>query len=121
MPENALELRLLSADEMNKVKQPDDVVWPTDSFAICAFDENGTLKGRVGMIALPHMEGMWVAHEYLTTRLAEAMVAKLEENVRKLKRTSILTFIFNDAHGLAKELEKHHWDDLGMKVYQKEL
>ena len=117
-----LELRLLSAEEMNKIPQPDGVVWPHDSFCICAFDEQGKLKGRVGMIALPHMEGLWVSHDQLATGLAEGMVAKLEEVMRdKLGRTSLLTFIFSKANGLASELKKHGWNDLNMMVYQKEL
>jgi hypothetical protein len=98
------------------------VVWPTDSFAICAFDEQGKLKGRVGMIALPHMEGVWVAHDQLATGLAEAMAEKLEEIVReRLGRHSLLTFIWNGATGIEKELLRLGWKDLGMKVFQKEL
>jgi hypothetical protein len=117
-----LDIRLLSADDMKRVKQPDGIEWPTDSICICAFDEEGNLKGRVGMIALPHMEGFWVAHDQLATGLAEALAAKLEGVLKNdLGRTSMLTFVFEKATGLAKTLEKNGWKDLGLKVFQKEL
>ena len=119
-----LEIRLLGPREMAKVKQPDSeqVEWPADSFCICAFDEQGNLKGRVGMISLPHLEGFWVANDYLASGLADELMKKFEEVAReRLKVGMIITMLPEVSRGLHRELHARQWEDMHLKVFKKEV
>lgn len=117
-----LTLRVVPGWEMNDLWQPDGVKWPENSFCICAYDHNGKLKGRVGMIILPHMEGMWVSYDQLATGLAQTMEAELLKVVKeKFQATHALTFVKDKANGLAKTIEAGNWKDEHLKVYSKEI
>ena len=117
-----LTLRAVPGWEMNDLWQPDAVKWPENSFCICAYDENGKLKGRVGMIILPHMEGFWVTHDELATGLAQRMEAELLRVMNeKFGCTHALTFVKEKANGMAKTIEAGNWKDEHLRVFSKEI
>lgn len=117
-----IEIRIISGREMNASWQPDGVVWPEGSVCVCAYDKTGKLKGRVGMIILPHIEGFWVTHEHLATGLSQALEAEMCKILKeKMNATHVLTFLKEKANGLAKTIEAGGWDDQHLKVYAKEL
>lgn len=122
LTEKGLTIRIVSGAQMNQAWQPDSVKWPENSVCVCAYDGNGTLKGRVGAIILPHMEGFWVTHDQLATGLAQNLEAELLAFLKKtFGATHALTFVKEKANGLAKTIEAGNWKDEHLRVFSKEI
>lgn len=116
-----IKIKIVSGQEMNESWQPDTVKWPENSICVCAYDGD-KLKGRVGMIILPHMEGFWVTHDQLATGLAQAMEEMLLATIKaQFGATHALTFTKEKANGLARTIENVGWKDEHLKVFSKEL
>lgn len=116
-----MKITIMSGKQMNESWQPDSVVWPENSICVAAHDEHDCLKGRVGLIMLPHMEGFWVSHGQLGTGLAQEMESVLMQFLKeRMGSTHALTFVKEKANGLAKTIEKGGWTDQHLKVYAKE-
>ena len=116
-----MEIKIISGQQMNESWQPDGVKWPENSIVACAY-RGDKLKGRVGMLILPHMEGFWVSHDQLATGLAQQLEAELLRVLKeKMGCTHALTFVKEKANGLASTIEASHWEDQHLKVYSKEL
>ena len=117
-----LTIKIVSGQEMNESWQPDAVKWPANSIVACAYAENGILKGRVGMIMLPHMEGFWVTHDQLATGLAQQLEEQLLRVLKaQLGATHALTFVKDKANGLARTIEAGNWKEEPIRVFSKEI
>lgn len=116
-----IKIKIVSGQEMNESWQPDAVKWPENSVCVCAYDGD-KLKGRVGMIILPHFEGFWVTHSELASGLSQMLEAELCKILKdKMGSTHTLTFIKEKANGLGETLEASGWKDEHLKVFSKEL
>ena len=118
--DNRTQIRVLTGPEMREIPQPDGVNWPEDSLFVCAF-RDGQMVGRVGLIALPHIEGTWVAPEMRGTTLAARMFRRMEQEVKGLGRTHLLILLPEDDKTLDGYVARVGYERLGVSMWAKEL
>ena len=113
-------LKVMTGPEMNQIPQPDGVQWPDDSLFVCAF-EGEKLVGRMGLIAIPHIEGTWVDGEHRGSTLAFRLLEEMEKQVAELGRSYVFAFINEKAHDLEEYMVRCGYSRLPFVVYGKEL
>ena len=118
--DNRTQIRVVTGPEMREIPQPDEVKWPEDSLFVCAF-RDGQMVGRVGLIALPHIEGTWVAPEMRGTTLAARMFRRMEQEVKTLGRTHLLILLPEDDKTLDGYVARVGYERLPVSMYAKEL
>ncbi len=124
MAEHNWKLRLISPTEAAKGLPPDGIPWPAGSLVIGAFDTTGKLIGRIGMVELPHIEGIWVAEEHreglLESSLTYALVERLLDITELISRDKVLAFVSDDKPGIGSIAERHGFRKLPLTVWMRE-
>ena len=118
--DNRTQIRVLTGPEMREIPQPDGVKWPEDSLFVCAF-RDGQMVGKVGLIALPHVEGPWVAPEMRGTTLFARMHSRMEEEVKALGRTYLLIVLPEDDRTLESYAARLGYERVPVTTWAKRL
>jgi N-acetylglutamate synthase-like GNAT family acetyltransferase len=116
-----MNIEVLTGAEMRKIPQPDGVEWPEDSLHVVTFGDDGQLLARIGLIAIPHVEGTWVDPSLRGTTTAARMLRRMEDEVRKLGRTHLFAFAHDTQPEVAAYLERFGYTRFPASVWVKEL
>ena len=106
---------------MQKVPQPDGVQWPEDSLHVVAFGDDGRMLARVGLIAIPHVEGTWVDPSLRGTTTAARLLSRMEREVRELGRSHLFAFAEDSKPEVSEYLERFGYKKFPATVWVKEL
>ena len=116
-----MHIEVITGSEMRHIPQPDGVVWPEDSLHVIARSENGGLEARMSLIAIPHIEGTWIAESLRGTTAGARLLARMEQEVRNLGRSHIFAFIKEEDKKVAEYMERSGYTRYPLSVYVKEL
>lgn len=106
---------------MRKVPQPDGIQWPEDSLHVVTFGDDGKMLARVGLVAIPHVEGTWVDPSLRGTTTAARMLKRMEQEVKNLGRSHIFAFAQNSQPEVSEYLERFGYQKYPLTVWAKEL
>lgn len=106
---------------MRNIPQPDGIEWPDDSLHVISLGDDGRLLARVGLIALPHVEGTWVDESLRGTPAAARMLRRMEIEVKKLGRTHLYAFSHDEQPEVAQYLERFGYTKQPYTVWMKEV
>lgn len=112
---------VLTGTEMQKIPQPDGVQWPDDSLHVVTFGDDGKMLARVGLIAIPHVEGTWVDPSLRGTTTAARMIKRMEDEVRNLGRTHLFAFAMDSQPEVSQYLERFGYRQFPASIWVKEL
>lgn len=115
-----LEVRLLGDVDMRKVSQPDGMMISKDSVWVCAFDEQGNLRARIGLAPIPVIAGVLVDGLEDSDQVIKDMIAKMEQYVSSGVKSKQAYTIITPAGG-STLAEEAGWEDTGLRVYRKDL
>lgn len=116
-----MHIEVITGKEMQAIPQPDGVQWPDDSLHVISRYDDGRLQARMSLIALPHIEGTWVSDELRGTTAGARLLARMEEEVRKLGRTHVFAYALESQPEIGRYLERSGYERQPLTVYAKEI
>ena len=116
-----MQIEVITGAEMRQIPQPDNVEWPEDSLHVISRDENGELQARMSLVALPHIEGTWLAEPLRGTTAGARLLKRMEQEVKDLGRTHVIAFVLESDSKIADYLERMGYTKCPLLVYAKEL
>lgn len=116
-----MQIEVITGVEMRRIPQPDGVEWPEDSLHVISRSESGGLQARMSLVAMPHIEGTWLADNLRGTTAGARLLIRMEQEVKNLGRTHILAFVLESNPEIADYLERMGYVKYPLFVYAKEL
>jgi hypothetical protein len=113
------EIRLLSGDKAKEV-DPDGIEWPDTAVVIYAF-EGDEVVGRIGVMDISHLEGMWLAEHKRSGTLGVRLMSAAEDLLRSIGRTHAMAFAHNSSPEVAGYLERLGYSELPVSTFTKEI
>lgn len=115
-------IRPLRFEEFHLASGPEGVQWPEGAVILGAW-RNNTLVGRIGVVLLPHIEGLWVdeAERESGGQIARALHREIEKASLELGRPHVFAYCPEDKVGMAAHLARSGYDYLPIAVYGKRL
>ena len=117
-----MEIRPLTADEIEQAQAVDGVAFPPEnSIILGAVDASGNVVGRIVLMSLVHLEGTWVAPEYRGSRLAIKLVAAAEQTLLQNGLTSVIAYTPKSDPKIGQYMRRVGYAELPIEVWQKFL
>jgi len=92
---------------------------PDNSIAVAAFDDSGQIIGRMLLVAMPHLEGTWVAEGARGGSIGFRMEREMVKAAAVQGLKAVMAYTDNEAH--TNYLERLEWKRTNFTVLQKEL
>lgn len=100
---------------------PEALAWPDDSVVIYAFNENNEIIGRIGAVAILHIEGVWVREDNRSSSIFQNLVNKIEELLKEENRKVAMAFALDSNPDMKNYLERLDYSEMPFTVYCKSL
>jgi N-acetylglutamate synthase-like GNAT family acetyltransferase len=91
----------------------------TSAIALVAVDQEGDLAGRVFLVAPAHIEGIYIDRKWRGSTIMHRLVAKAEDEARKIGLTQLLAFAINET--MEDYIARLGYEKLTLTVWQKSL
>jgi hypothetical protein len=115
------EVRVLTGEELKAVRVPGAPPWPEDTVVLAACTPEGRIVGQLAMIALPHLEGLWIDPDFRGGHLLKSLVGGMEQLGKVLGRTHLFAFVPEDSSEVEDYTERLNFNRFPVKVYMKEI
>lgn len=116
-----IQIRPLTLEEFPLASGPENVIWPSNAVILGAW-RGEKLVGRIGLVVLPHIEGLWVdPAERGVGDIARALHSEIENASRELGREFIFAFVPENLPGMAGHLSRAEYEKLPIELYGKKL
>ena len=115
------EIRVLTGEELKAVRVPGAPPWPEDTVVLAACTPEGRIIGQLAMIAVPHLEGLWIDPDFRAGRILGSLVKGMEELAKALGRTHLFAFVPEDSSEVEDYTERLQFRRFPVKVYIKEI
>lgn len=116
-----MQIEVITGAEMRLIPQPDNIEWPEDSLHVISRDENGELQARMSLVALPHIEGTWLAEPLRGTTAGAKLLSRMEREVKERGSTHVFAFVRDGDDHIDDYLERCGYEPYPVHVYFKEL
>ena len=117
-----MEIRPLTADEINQAEALDGVQFPPEnSLIIGAVTNSGKVIGRIVLMSLVHLEGTHVAEPFRGTPVALKLVAEAERTLRSNGLTSVIAYTPETDPTIGQYMKRVGYERLPVEVWQKFL
>lgn len=116
-----MQIEVVTGEAMRAIPQPDGINWPDDSLHVISRDADGKLQARMSLVAIPHIEGTWVADRLRGTTASARLLSRMEGEVKALGRTHVFAFVKEGDNHIANYLKRQGYERYPLTVYAKEL
>lgn len=115
-------VRPLAPEEFPLASGPEGVIWPSGAVLLGCFSPENRLVGRIGVLLLPHIEGLWVdPNERGVGDIARALHTQIEDASRELGRQFVFAYVPEDLPGMGSHLRRAGYEPLNFTVLGKKL
>jgi len=121
LPEG-ITIRPLTEAEFSLASGPEGVIWPRESILLGAW-RGEKLVGWLGVVVLPHIEGLNVNAEEREHfgGIARALHQAVEQASMELGRSAVFAYVPADKRGMAGYLERDGYERIEMELWGKTL
>lgn len=117
-----LTFRPLRPEEYFLASGPEGVIWPESAVILGAW-RGEKLVGRLGVLALPHIEGLWVDEDERESggQIARELHRQVEAASAELGRPAVFAYVPADLPGMRSHLQRVGYEKIQMELWGKSL
>ena len=117
-----ISIRPLTEAEFPLASGPEGVIWPRGSILIGAW-RGEKLVGRIGVLVLPHIEGLHVDESERESfgSIARALHQAVESASMELGRPAVFAYVPADKSGMGAYLQRDGYKRIEMELWGKAL
>lgn len=117
-----ISLRPLTEAEFPLASGPEGVIWPSGSILLGAWRDE-KLVGWLGVVSLPHIEGLNVdeSERDSSGAIARALHQAVESASMELGRPAVFAYVPTDKPGMGIHLQRHGYKRIELELWGKSL